>query len=178
MHSEAQQPSRRGATLLEALLGIAVVAVIAGLAIPLARSIYAGSTAAETAAHQIARDLVRARILAVTHSSDAPDGIALVFLGAPDDYAQYVLRDLTRDADIPPVRTLAEGSHGATQVTCRSPGGARRFAFKSLGGVTMQNAAGTVVMSDPALTIVAQGDRYVINLTTATGLVEVQRQAP
>lgn len=159
--------------MAEALMALAIIIVVVGIAVPLVRGAYAGDASALTSAEQIARDLRRARMLAIMNGATSPQGYAIDVTSASGSrlygYRTVNLGDLTV---VPPDRACAAGSAG---LKWESPANVRRVEFSPVGSAVVYDDADQPITVDPLVTVSAADEAYQVRITPATGFVEVQR---
>lgn len=144
---------RSGFSLLEAIMVVTFVAVIAAIAVPRLNFAAVSKQRAKCLARKIVADLHRTRRLAIVHAAANPDGYALMMLGsAPYSNYEIVALDSVSTLDTHAIET---------QVSCE---GGTSFEFGPLGNL--------LDGSDTQLTVSAEGKRFTITVTPATGAIK------
>ncbi len=149
--------TRAGHTFVECITVVLILGVLACIAVP--RLNWGAVWGAQTDAviRQIAADLRRTRMHAISHAADHPSGYALVMIGA-NPYHGYQIVNL-QDS------TVLENASIPANVHCT---GRRSFEFGPLGNLTDG--------SDTRVRIHSQGRSYLLEVVPATGMVKWQRQ--
>ncbi len=131
-----------GFTLIELLLAVAVLAILAGIAIPRMDWGVIGKADARTSARGFANYLKLARSLAITNAADNTSGYKVVVSGLFTSYS--IINAGTEDVVKGPIE-IPEG------VTCTGEG---EFAFTTLGELTQGSGTLTLEFSSSGETTV------------------------
>ena len=168
-----------GFTLIEALLTVAILAIAVGMALPRIRAGYARDIAASTAAHKLAADMRRARLVAIHDCYRDPDNVNRLGIGIrlePSDaerYASYVMVRLHNDERVG--RPVTLDSSGEGRVECWGLTACQEVQFNPLGVAQSVTATGTPVAGDAQIVIRGPNDIFVVAVRQASGSVEVEK---
>lgn len=144
--------ARRGHTLVELIVTVAIIAALTCVAVPRLRFDVIKKAKAGVVAEKVATDLRLARSRAVLCATGSPAGCALNMTGL-SPYTGYQIVDLS-DLSVIATHTLP------ADVQCT---GGAHFQFSPLGSLK--------VGSDTQLQVASQGRTYTITVLSATGMV-------
>jgi len=145
--------TRAGHTLVECITVVLILSILALVAVPRLNLGAVRGAQTETVIRQLATDLRRTRMQAITQAADKPAGFALVMIGATP-YHSYQIVDL-QDSAVVASRDIA------TDVQCT---GGQRFEFGPLGNLKEG--------SDTQLRVSTERRAYLLQIAPATGMVK------
>lgn len=151
----AEQSSRKGFSLVEAVMVVFFIGILAAIAVPRLNWAVISRYKAEATAKKIVTALRRVRGLAISDAANNTVGFALRLLG-PGPYTGYEIVNLDTAATV--------DSHTIdSEVTVT--GDAYEFDFGALGNLTSANTQ---------LTVSAEGKTFTITVIRATGTVKCE----
>jgi prepilin-type N-terminal cleavage/methylation domain-containing protein len=149
--------TRAGYTLIESMTVVLILSIVAFIAIPRFNWGAVWGAQTDAAVRQLATDLRRTRMHAITHAADNPTGFSLVMTGA-SPYSGYQIVDL-HDSSVVATCTFS------ADVRCT---GGQHFEFGPLGNLKDGG--------DTQSQISSQGRAYQLQITPATGMVKWSRR--
>lgn len=147
---------RRGYSLAELIVVVAIMAVMAMVAVPRLSYGLVTKTKARTSAYKIVSALRKTRSLAIRDAATNKKGYTLSFTGSPP-YTGYKIEDEYKKKQVIETVSLPSG----VKVTVSGP---NKFTFEPLGNLKPGSGS--------QITVSADGRSYTISFVPSTGAVK------